>query len=176
MKRTKAVSSRSMSDEPGPRGSSDERRPPRGPGSATIDLPVRPSPLIGKALGGLPVISVTDIWFRSTQSLISLAATVGLSSTVHDSEDFWEWVIGDLGDVRLDITRAHALARKDTDVRIFRLDSGEFDAELRERFVLRVLPFSLGSVKCGRWLGREGNDFDVIVVEERPPNKALQRW
>ena len=31
------VNSRSTVNEPGPRGSSDERRPPRGPGSATID-------------------------------------------------------------------------------------------------------------------------------------------
>ena len=53
MKRTKAVSSRSMFNEPGPRGSTDERRAPRGPGSATIDGPIRPSPLIGKALDGL---------------------------------------------------------------------------------------------------------------------------
>jgi hypothetical protein len=113
------------------------------------------------------MISVTDIWFRSTQSLISLAAAVGLSSTVHDSEDFWEWVIGDLGDLRLDITRAHARAPKDTDVRIFRLDNGEFDATLCDLLVLRVLPVSLGSVKCGRWLYRQGNDFDLIVVEER---------
>ena len=50
MKRTKAVSSRSMFNEPGPRGSTDERRAPRGPGSATIDEPIRPSPLIGKSL------------------------------------------------------------------------------------------------------------------------------
>jgi hypothetical protein len=78
------------------------------------------------------MISVTDTWFRSTQSSISLAAAVGLSSTVHDSEDFWEWVIGDLDDLRLDITRAHARAPNDTDVRIFRLDNGEFDAALRD--------------------------------------------
>ena len=49
MKRTKADSSRSVSDEPGPRGSPDEQRPPRGPGSATIDQPGRPSPLIGRS-------------------------------------------------------------------------------------------------------------------------------
>ena len=52
MKRTKAVSARSVFNEPGPRGSTDERRAPRGPGSGTIDEPIRPSPLIGKSFDG----------------------------------------------------------------------------------------------------------------------------
>jgi len=50
LQRMKAASSRSTVNEPWPRGSSDERWPPRGHGSATIDQPVRPSPLNGKAL------------------------------------------------------------------------------------------------------------------------------
>ena len=53
LQRMKAASSRSTVNEPWPRGSSDERRPPRGHGSATIDQPGRPSPLNGKALDGL---------------------------------------------------------------------------------------------------------------------------
>ena len=50
LQRMKAASSRSTVNEPGPRSSSDEAGPPRGPGSATIDQPGRPSPLNGKAL------------------------------------------------------------------------------------------------------------------------------
>jgi len=50
LQRMKAASSRSTVSEPGPRGSSNEAGPPRGPGSATIDQPWRPSPLNGKAL------------------------------------------------------------------------------------------------------------------------------
>jgi len=53
LQRMKAASSRSTVNEPWPRGSSDERRPPRGHGSATIDQPGRPSPLNGKALDRL---------------------------------------------------------------------------------------------------------------------------
>jgi hypothetical protein len=41
-----------MLNEPGPRGSSNEAWPPRGPGSGTIDNHLRPSPLNGKALDG----------------------------------------------------------------------------------------------------------------------------
>ena len=50
LQRMKAASSRSTFTEPGPRGSSNEAGPPRGPGSATIHQPWRPSPLNGKAL------------------------------------------------------------------------------------------------------------------------------
>ena len=53
LQRMKAASSGSTVNEPGPRGSSNEAWPPRGPGSATIDQPGRPSPLNGKALDGL---------------------------------------------------------------------------------------------------------------------------
>jgi hypothetical protein len=41
-----------MFNEPWPRGSTDERRPPRGPGSGTIDHRERPSPLNGKPFDG----------------------------------------------------------------------------------------------------------------------------
>jgi hypothetical protein len=50
LQQPKAVSSRSTVNEPGPRGSTNEARAPRGPGSATIDLHLRPSLLNGKAL------------------------------------------------------------------------------------------------------------------------------
>ncbi len=49
---SKAVSSRSTVKEPGPRGSQDDRRPPRGPGSGTIDHHLRPSPLTGRPFDG----------------------------------------------------------------------------------------------------------------------------
>jgi hypothetical protein len=49
MKR-RPVNSWSTITQPGPRGLSGEGRPPRRPGSATIDHHLRPSPLIGKPL------------------------------------------------------------------------------------------------------------------------------
>jgi len=52
LQRMKAASSRSTFTEPGPSGSSNEAGPPRGPGSATIERPLRPSPLNGKAFDG----------------------------------------------------------------------------------------------------------------------------
>jgi hypothetical protein len=51
LQQPKAVSPRSTFNEPGPRGSQHLRRPPRGPGSATIYLHLRPSQLNGKAFG-----------------------------------------------------------------------------------------------------------------------------
>jgi len=56
LQRMKAASSRSAVSEPGPRGSSNEGWPPRGPGSATIDEPLRPSPLNGKAFDGQTMV------------------------------------------------------------------------------------------------------------------------
>ena len=47
LQQPKADSPRSTVNEPGPRGSQLNCRPPRGPGSATIDVHVRPSLLNG---------------------------------------------------------------------------------------------------------------------------------
>jgi hypothetical protein len=65
-----------MFDEPWPRGSSDERWPPRGPGSGTIEQPVRPSPLIGKALDG-PDMHYLGVLFL----LLAVATDAGCASS-----------------------------------------------------------------------------------------------
>jgi hypothetical protein len=76
VKRTKADWSRPAVNEPGPRGSSEFPWPPRVPGSATIDLRLRPSPLTGKALGGRTMFTPfkdTSIRDLSPAALATLA-------------------------------------------------------------------------------------------------------
>jgi hypothetical protein len=63
-----------MFNEPGPRGSTDERRAPRGPGSGTIDEPIRPSPLIGKSLAGLSEFSLNTSTMITAGVLLLLAS------------------------------------------------------------------------------------------------------
>jgi hypothetical protein len=112
--------------------------------------------------------SVTDIWFHSTSTLLQAAEALGLSAPDHDSENYWEWVNGELCGITLSITRAHAQSRRDAFVRVFRVDNGEFASDLTDLVIERLRPLALGSIKCGRWIYRSGNDFDLVVIEERP--------
>ena len=100
VKRTKAVSSRSRFAWPGPRGPSDEGRPPRGPGSATIDQPGRPSPLTGKALARPRATRMEPTHHLGP---IDVKRRRGDESFHHGSRDlriglseFWQWSFSDL--------------------------------------------------------------------------------
>ena len=111
--------------------------------------------------------AVTDIWFSSTCTLLQAAKALGLSGAVHEAENEWEWVVGELSGVRLDITRLHTRQRRDVDVRVFRLDNGAFASDLTDLIIERLRPLASGSIKCGQWTYLSGNDFDIVVVEER---------
>jgi hypothetical protein len=76
LQQPKAVSSRSTVNEPGPRGPPDERRPPRGPGSATIDLHLRPSLLNGKALDTRDRLARAMEFWRRRKSALDLRCDV----------------------------------------------------------------------------------------------------
>jgi hypothetical protein len=78
------VNSRSTFNEPGPRGSLDEERPPRGPGSGTIDHYERPSPLNGKPFGGRPQDTAPMI--RKTQ-LVALLVDLAATSDIEALDD-----------------------------------------------------------------------------------------
>ena len=70
LQRTKAANSRAPDNEPRPRGSSDELRPPRGRGRATIDQPLRPSPLNGKAFDKRDrILGRLEFWRRRPSAL-----------------------------------------------------------------------------------------------------------
>ena len=109
---------------------------------------------------------ITDIWFCSKLPLAEIARRLGLSDVTDDAEDYWEWVSGTLGDIRLDITRTHTLPPDRVDTRIFILEGDEFSATLSAELVGRLQAFVPGPVAGGRWEHRTGNEFDLVVVRE----------
>lgn len=111
---------------------------------------------------------VTDVWFRSRLRLDEIAQRLGLQHLTQDAENYWAWVIGNLGDTRLDITRTHTRPAGTVDTRLFVLD-GEFTEPLLIELVGRIRGFVTGPIWCGRWVYRTGNDFDLVLVREFGP-------
>jgi hypothetical protein len=93
---------------------------------------------------------VTDVWFRSNLSLAEFAMRLNLQDVTQDAEDNWTWVIGNLGDARLDITRTHTQPASKVDTRLFVLD-GTFTELLLAELVSRLRAFIAGPIRCGRW-------------------------
>jgi hypothetical protein len=114
------------------------------------------------------VTDVTDVWFRSRLPLAEIARRLGLQDVGDDAENYWAWVIGTLDDTRLDITRTHTRPAGGVDTRVFVLD-GEFTEPLLAELVGRLRVFVPGVIRCGRWVYRSGNDFDLVVVREFGP-------
>jgi hypothetical protein len=112
--------------------------------------------------------TITDIWFRSPRSLEEIAAALGLSGVEVDGEDTWDWVIGDLLGVRLDVTRNHRKPAGQTETRIFRLDRAPFTPVERAEIAARLRQALDVQTTCGRWVYRSGNDFDLEVAAEEP--------
>ena len=104
---------------------------------------------------------IGDIWFRCGLGLEEIAKRIGLSDVSYQAENYWEWVIGEL-----DITRTHKVPELEADTRIFPCQGGEYDPALEETVIELVRPLAVGSIKCGQWQYRSGNDYDLVVVEE----------
>jgi hypothetical protein len=111
---------------------------------------------------------VTDVWFRSPLRLAEIARRVGLRDVTEDAESYWAWVIGTLGDARLDITRTHTRPAGMVDTRVFVLD-GKFTESVLAELVRRLRTFVSGTIACGQWVYRSGDDFDLLVVREFGP-------
>jgi hypothetical protein len=109
--------------------------------------------------------NITDLWFYSRIPLLRVAASLGATDPASDAEDHWAWVICSFRGARLDITRAVRAGADRVPTRVFRLDNAPFDDDLRRELVRGLLPIALGTVYCGRWEYRGGNDHDMIVVE-----------
>jgi hypothetical protein len=101
-------------------------------------------------------------------TLDEIAVTLGLAEVTFDAENYWEWAIGTLAGARLDITRTHTQPPETTDTRIFLLDNMTFSENLIAEVVARLRAFVSGSIKCGRWEYRSGDDFDLVVIREFP--------
>jgi len=113
--------------------------------------------------------SVTDIWFRSALSLDEITVKLGLADVTFDAENYWEWAIGTLSGMQLDITRTHTQPAEATDTRIFLLGNMRFTDDLIADVVSRLRSFVSGTIWCGRWEYRSGDDFDLVVVREFLP-------
>ncbi len=94
---------------------------------------------------------ITDVWFRTALPLEGVAEVLGLSDVSRDAENYWEWVIGILGDTALDITRTHKLPPGSTDTRIFRVGRGAFDKQQLDEIASRLRSVAVGPIRCGDW-------------------------
>jgi hypothetical protein len=98
--------------------------------------------------------------------LEEIADALGLTEVSYDAENYWEWMIGTLGDVELDVTRTHTCPPELTDTCIFQVSRGGFGKELIDVIVARLSPVTTAPIGCGRWLYRSGNHYDVELVQE----------
>jgi hypothetical protein len=112
--------------------------------------------------------SVTDLWFRSRLPLADIARKLGLQDVTGDAENYWAWVIGTLGEIRLDITRTHTRPARMVDTRVFVLH-GEFTESLLSEVVERLRAFVPGVIHCGQWVHRVGDEFDQVIVRKFVP-------
>ncbi len=113
----------------------------------------------------------TDIWFRAAMSLDEIAIAIGMSDQVHDAEDYWEWVIGELNGIQLDLTRSHTKPRTDSDTRIFRLDNLQFSESEIEALCDRLCSATNSTIRWGRWEYISGNDYNKIIVGSKSPQQ-----
>jgi hypothetical protein len=110
--------------------------------------------------------TINDVWFRTCLSLTEIAKRLGLRDIVFDCEDNWEWVTGDFGHVRLDVTRTHTVSRRMTVTRIILVDNSLFTENLLLELIAQLEKFVPGKINCGRWEYRSGNEFDKCIVRE----------
>lgn len=106
----------------------------------------------------------TDIWFRTGLTLEAIAEAIGLTDTSFDAENYWEWVIGTLGSIELDVTRTHTLDSLDTDTRIFRVDTKHFTDSEIEHICEKIVVIAESDICWGQWQYRSGDEFDKIEI------------
>jgi hypothetical protein len=114
-------------------------------------------------------LGVKDIWFRSELPLDEIAQRLGLQEVIEDAEDYWAWVIGRLGNVKLDITRTHTQPPALVETRIFEVNHEEMPESLIADLARRLQSFVPGAVLCGRWWYLAGHEFDLEVFQTFAP-------
>jgi hypothetical protein len=107
---------------------------------------------------------ITDIWFYTELPLTGLGEALGLSDIDHDGENYWEWIIGNLAGVALDISRTHTAPAAATPTTIFRLNEHQaFTSDMINVLVPRIQAVGITPIMLGSWIYRSGNDFDLRV-------------
>ncbi len=104
---------------------------------------------------------ITDIWFRSEHSLEELKMLLDIQNPEFDAENYWEWVIGEIGDSRINMSRTHTVAPCNTDTRIFLLGSEqEFNEDLISSIIQSLQKGGIASISLGHWEYLSSNDYN----------------
>ena len=111
-----------------------------------------------------PSDTISDVWFRCPADLAEIVEALGLSDVNYDAENYWEWAIGTLDGVQLDVTRTHQQPAATVDTRIFRLDNRPISNEMLTKVVERLRTIAHGRVSWGRWVYRQGNEYELQAV------------
>lgn len=107
---------------------------------------------------------VDDLWFRTDLSLTDIGRGLGLIGIEEDDENYWSWIIGSLGALRIDVTRTHTVPPGSTDTRIFVLGEDRISPTLRQLLIDRLHALGVSPVHYGTWRYLRGNDFDRVVA------------
>ena len=107
---------------------------------------------------------ITDLWFRTELELVEIARLLDLYVLERDAENEWEWLLGRLDSTELDLTRRYDPPPVESVTRLFRVDNGEFEAELRARLAERLVRAGIRPVTMGRWEYLEVDDFRLVEV------------
>lgn len=111
--------------------------------------------------GLFPEIVIRMIWFHTTLELMQLAAALGFEQPRYDGENYWDWVIGTVNGIELDICNSHTLPNAAQDTVLFQTETEEFEPELKMLMIERLKNHVLDFIYCGRSTEKEGK----IVVE-----------
>ncbi len=118
---------------------------------------------------------VKDIWFRSELPLDEIAQRLGLQDVIEDGEDYWNWIIGRLGDVKLDVTRTHIEPPELVETRIFAIGHEEMPELLVADLARRVRSFVPGDIYCGKWWFLAGNEIEMEIFQTfAPPDNSVE--
>lgn len=115
-----------------------------------------------------PPLRIRDLWFRSPLSLLVIAQQLQLRDIEFDLENYWEWVIGWLDDVKLDITRTHTQPPESVDTRIFDYNLAPFRDDILDTLVARLRPIVVGAIYAGQSEYLGGEDFRYTVFRTYP--------
>src|SRR4051794_27904535 len=122
-----------------------------------MDRPGGTVPFVREVVGAGPAIqrrsvmpppsdTISDVWFRSPAELAEIVEALGLSDVTYDAEYYWEWAIGTLDGVQLDVTRTHQQPAASVDTRIFRLDNAPISSDLIAKLTERLRIVARGTV------------------------------
>lgn len=125
----------------------------------------------------IPMTKITDIWFRSTATLMEIGAQLGLEQIEHDAENVWEWITGVVEQRQIDITRAHGAPPAETDTRIFLLGGARvFSLPLIDALLPRLRPLAIGPISLGQWVYMGGDEFEQVVVSRELGTMSATIW